>query len=229
MSKKMVEPFSRTLFTKEIIQSIRKKIILGQLTAESRIVENQLAEEYNVSRGPIRVALQSLEQEGLVEWLPNGGTKVVGFSLKMAEDMMYFRLGLEKDALDLILSNPLTNFHPILNIVDLLQETNERAPVDQTLTQTVTNIDIQFHRSLLIMANNEFMLRAWTAMANVLYTVLSITNTVHASFYDYYVEHKELADLIIQRNPLVREKLDVHIAKTRDVLLKRLSEIRKDF
>ena len=225
--KKQVEPFSRTLFTRDILHHLRKQIILGQITPGSRIIENQLAEEFNVSRGPIRVALQSLEQEGLVEWLSNGGTRVVGFSLKSAEDMMDFRLLTERRALEIAIEHPDTNFHALLHVVDLMQSMNRQEEIND-LTKAITMVDIQFHRSLLIMADNEFMLRSWNALANVLYTVLSITNTQHENFQEYYAEHKVMADLIVQRSRKAMELLESHIASSKQLLIARLRELRSE-
>ena len=221
---KTVEPFSRTLFTKDILHNLRKQIILGHLKPGSRIIENQLAEEFGVSRGPIRVALQSLEQEGLVEWMSNGGTRVVGFTLKSAENMLDFRLLTERKALEIAIGNPDTNFLPLVHVADQLRQMAKRPDIEH-LAQAITSVDIPFHRSFLLMADNEFMLRAWNSVANVLYTVLSITNIKHRTFQEYYVEHKELADLVIQRSPKSLEKLEAHIAQTRSLLLARLEEI----
>lgn len=220
------ESFSRTLFTKDIINRLRMDIILGKLPHGSRIIETHLAEELGVSRGPIRTALQVLIQEGLVERLSNGGTKVVGYTIKDAKDMFDFRLMLEKKALELILNNSLVNYHPLLNVIDILDETNKKESIDK-LTDNITTVDIQFHRSILIMSENNPMLMAWNTMANVWYTILNITNTTYDTFYDYYVSHKELANLIIQRDPMCIENLEDHIKGSKDILIDRLSKLIK--
>lgn len=217
-------PFARTLFTKDTIERLRTDIIMGVLQPGTRIVETQLASELGVSRGPIRTALQLLEQEGLVESMSNGGTKVVGFSKKNVEDMFEFRLLLERKALELNIANPLTNFHPLLDVIDILSKINNEQPEEQ-LTAIVTRVDIQFHRSIMIMAENHSMLQAWNTMANVLYSVLSITNSRFTKFYDYYLDHKKLADLIIQRNPECLDVIDFHIRTAKEIMVDRLNEV----
>ncbi len=47
--------------------AIRDRVISGQLSPGSRLVERQLAEQLNVSRVPVREALRALEREGFVE------------------------------------------------------------------------------------------------------------------------------------------------------------------
>jgi DNA-binding GntR family transcriptional regulator len=202
-------------------------IILGVFKPGERLVETQLATDMGVSRGPIRTTLQLLEQEGLVVSMSNGGTKVVGFTRKNAEDMFDFRLLMERKALELAIENPLTNFHPLLNVIDSMQMIHKKGPLDH-LTDTITSIDIQFHRSILVMAENQSMLQAWNTMANVLYTVLSITNTTYTQFYDYFVDHKEISDMIIQRSPQTLDKIDYHIHKAKEILVARLDDLMQN-
>lgn len=224
MNNKSIGPFSRTLFTKDIIDRLRMDIILGNFPPRSRLVELQLAADLGVSRGPIRTALQVLEQEGLVESLPNGGTRVVGFTMKNASDMFDFRFLLEHNALSQILNNPLANFHPLLDVIDILQDFYAKSKIEN-LTKTITAVDIQYHRSIMVMAENKITLQAWNTMANVLYTILEISNTTYEEFSQYYIRHKKLADLIISRNPEAIAELEEHIMHTKDIILKRLEKV----
>ena len=45
---------------------LRSKIMKGELQANERIIESEVAEAMQVSRGPVREALKILEYEGLV-------------------------------------------------------------------------------------------------------------------------------------------------------------------
>jgi DNA-binding GntR family transcriptional regulator len=222
MQDKSIGPFERTLFTKDILNKLRMEIILGTIAPETRILETQLSAELGVSRGPVRTALQMLEQEGLVKSLSNGGTVVIGFSVKNAEDMFDFRLMLEHRALEIILQNPFVNYRPLLEIIDQIREINNRKTIDD-LTQTISTMDIQFHRSMMMMSENQSILRAWNTMANVLYTVLIIANTTYTSFFDYYKKHKELSDIIIQGNPACLTEIQDHILVAKKLIIERLS------
>ncbi|SFL57934.1 FCD domain-containing protein [Paenibacillus sp. 1_12] len=223
MHNKSVGPFERTLFTKDILNKLRMDIIIGTIPPETRIVETQLSLDLGVSRGPIRTALQVLEQEGLVKSLSNGGTVVVGFTTKNAEDMFDFRLMMEYRALELILQNPMVNYRPLLDVIDQIREINNSKTIED-FTQTISMMDILFHRSIMMMAENQSMLHAWNNMANVLYTVLIIANTSYQSFFDYYKKHKELSDIIIQRNPSCLEEIQDHIMVAKTLIIERLSQ-----
>ena len=92
--------FSRSVFAKDILHHLRIQILSGEPTAKHRLVEGQLAEEYGVSRGPVRSAIHALEQQGLVQILPSGGAEVVGFTEKHALDLFDIRLNLERSPHD---------------------------------------------------------------------------------------------------------------------------------
>src|SRR5690625_6387820 len=53
-------------------QILKKNILTGKLAPEALIVEEQLASELDISRTPLREALQRLEIEELVVRRPNG-------------------------------------------------------------------------------------------------------------------------------------------------------------
>ena len=59
---------------------LRELILSGELPGGMRIAELAIVERLGVSRTPIRAALLRLEQEGLLEALPNGGYAVRTFS-----------------------------------------------------------------------------------------------------------------------------------------------------
>jgi GntR family transcriptional regulator of vanillate catabolism len=70
---------------------LREMILAGELPAGARIAELAIVERLGVSRTPIRAALMRLEQEGLLEGLPNGGYAVRTFSERDVSDAIELR------------------------------------------------------------------------------------------------------------------------------------------
>ena len=70
---------------------LREMILAGELPGGARIAELTLVERLGVSRTPIRAALMRLEQEGLLEALPNGGYAVRTFSERDVSDAIELR------------------------------------------------------------------------------------------------------------------------------------------
>lgn len=74
-----------------LTELIRNDILDGALPADSRINEVRLASEFNVSRTPVRAALQTLLGEGLVEYQQNRGYFVRKFELAEILDAFEMR------------------------------------------------------------------------------------------------------------------------------------------
>src|SRR3954468_13492677 len=70
---------------------LREMILAGELAGGARIAELSLVEMLGVSRTPIRAALMRLEQEGLLQALPNGGYAVRTFSERDVSDAIELR------------------------------------------------------------------------------------------------------------------------------------------
>ena len=62
----------------EVLTSLRTAILANEISAGSRLLEADVADQMGVSRAPVREAIRHLEQEGLVEIFPHRGAVVVG-------------------------------------------------------------------------------------------------------------------------------------------------------
>lgn len=79
----------------EVADRLRELIEQGELAPGERISEKQLCERFGVSRTPLREALKVLASEGLVELLPNRGSRVVRLTLKTVKDTYDLMAALE--------------------------------------------------------------------------------------------------------------------------------------
>ncbi|MEJ7930878.1 GntR family transcriptional regulator [Ramlibacter sp. AN1015] len=70
---------------------LRELVLAGDLPAGARIAELAIVDKLGMSRTPIRAALMRLEQEGLLEALPNGGFAVRTFSERDVLDAIELR------------------------------------------------------------------------------------------------------------------------------------------
>ncbi len=81
--------------TDEIVDIIRERILKGEYKIGEKIKENQIASELRVSRTPIREAFKQLENEGLIDYIPNRGCFAKGFTQRDIEDLYAVRKALE--------------------------------------------------------------------------------------------------------------------------------------
>lgn len=74
---------------------LRRAIIAGRYAQGERLFEDQIAQELEVSRNPVREALQALAIDGFVELEPRRGARVTVVSKKRAEELFEVRESLE--------------------------------------------------------------------------------------------------------------------------------------
>jgi DNA-binding GntR family transcriptional regulator len=79
----------------KIYEVLRERIIEGQIAPGERIRERELAEEFSVSRIPIREAMPRLEAEGFVKTVPRRGAVVTEMTLSDVEELFVVRSSLE--------------------------------------------------------------------------------------------------------------------------------------
>lgn len=80
----------------QIAASIGDRILDGSLPPGERIPEQELADEFHVSRGPIRDALRILEREQLVTILARRGALVTGLSAGEVREIFEIRASLHE-------------------------------------------------------------------------------------------------------------------------------------
>ena len=74
---------------------LRQDIIAGRLVPHQRLIEADVADEHDASRGEVRLALNELITEGLVERIPNRGARVRKVSLAEAIEITEVRAAVE--------------------------------------------------------------------------------------------------------------------------------------
>ena len=74
---------------------IRDAIIRGEYAPNQRLVEADLSAAFSASRATVRTALLELAGEGLVERLPNRGSRVRAISVDEAIEILEVRIGVE--------------------------------------------------------------------------------------------------------------------------------------
>ena len=82
-----------------VAESLRQRILTGEFPAGTQLRQDALAEEFGISRIPIREALLQLEATGLIKIMPHRGAVVSGLSVEEVEDIFALRVQLEPELL----------------------------------------------------------------------------------------------------------------------------------
>jgi len=80
----------------EVSSAIREAIISGEFAPNQRLIEADLSALFGASRATVRTALHELATVGLVDRMPNRGSRVRAVSLEEAVEILEVRIGLEE-------------------------------------------------------------------------------------------------------------------------------------
>jgi DNA-binding GntR family transcriptional regulator len=79
----------------QVYDLLKKKILYHEIMPGERLLEIALCESLSVSRTPVREAFRLLQQDGLVERIPQGGVQVTDISLEDLVEISALRTVLE--------------------------------------------------------------------------------------------------------------------------------------
>jgi DNA-binding GntR family transcriptional regulator len=82
-------------FRAHIVENLRDAILSGDIAPGTQVVEMSLAEQFGVSRGPLREAIRQLVEEGLLVTIPYTGTHVTELSVEDVREIYSMRIALE--------------------------------------------------------------------------------------------------------------------------------------
>lgn len=140
---------SRALY-EEVAELLRQRILGGDLAPGSWIDELRLAEQYGISRTPLREALKVLAAEGLVTMKLRRGAYVTEVPASDLDKLFHLLALLEGDAAAAAawLATPAQ-----LETLDVLHAQLEQAVDDQAAFYA---LNVQFHAQLLAIADNRW-------------------------------------------------------------------------
>jgi DNA-binding GntR family transcriptional regulator len=138
--------------TDRIVAQLRERILSGQLPGGIQLRQERIAQEFGVSRIPVREALSRLEAEGLVTREHNRGSIVATMSLEDLQESLDIRAALEGRALRLAI--PQMKAADFAVVADVLER------YAQATSPTLwTELNLEFHLSLYRPAGRPRLLR----------------------------------------------------------------------
>ncbi len=85
----------------QIYEHLKARILYGEIHPGERLAQEKVAEQLQISRMPVREAFRRLEQDGLVERLPQGGVRVTPVTMETIRHVFGVRTALEAYAIEL--------------------------------------------------------------------------------------------------------------------------------
>ena len=199
--------------TDEIADIVRDRILKGEYEIGEKIKENQIASELKVSRTPIRDAFKQLENEGLIDYVPNRGCFAKGFTQQDVDDIYAVRTALEQLAVERavqrITEEELAELEEQWDLMEFYAKKKD--------SKKVLELNTSFHDVIYTSTRSRFMAQVLRSYKDY------IDKTRKSVFYDdtyldaILVEHREIMEAIKARD---REKsvaaVSFHLKRSQD-------------
>ena len=152
--------------TDRLVFDLRNRILHGEFVGGERLTELGLVPLLGASRTPIRIALERLSHEGLLDALPTGGFRVRSFTVAEALDTIEIRGVLEGTAARFA-AERLASVAELAELKLRLADAILHPPVTMESFARYLEHNDRFHRELWRLSKSPSLLRALEAAARL--------------------------------------------------------------
>lgn len=149
---------------------LRLHVIDGAIKAGEVISENRVAADFGTSRSPVREALKTLANEGLIR-LERMGAIVLGLSDKDLDELYDVRFLIESFAQQRLAE---VDNHKLLGKLRQIIDKMELAVKHEDIV-AFSHLDFSFHEAIIVEAQHARILHLWKSIRQIVLTVMLIT------------------------------------------------------
>jgi phosphonate utilization transcriptional regulator len=195
------------LLSKSLTQLVQgeleRQILSGELQAGERLNEVALAQRLDVSRGPVREALRSLQEAGLVSFEKNRGATVRVISPESAVEIYEIRATLEALACRRLAARATSaQVDELRPLVDQMDVAAEAADVG-----AFNRLNIAFHERLVEFAGSRELAVTYRRLVGNLTLFRLRTLVVEGSLRESNAEHRQIVERLAAREAAAAGKL----------------------
>ncbi|MBB4094506.1 GntR family transcriptional regulator [Ochrobactrum pecoris] len=204
---------SKKSLASSIAERIRGAIVDAEFQFGENLSEDMLAAAFDVSRTPVREALNILQMQELVHIVPKSGTYVFTPTQEDIAELCDFRVGLEDQAMRLALGNNRKKLvSQLKKQFDLM-----RAAIDEDDLRAYGRCDTEFHLAFFRVCGNRYLARAYDSILGrvaALRTHLAIGAEGEPA--RSFADHAAIIELADAEKPEeLRDILEAHIMRTK--------------
>jgi DNA-binding GntR family transcriptional regulator len=152
-----IEPIDTSFSFKNKAYAALKNVIVSmdiyRNRSDIRLDERQLAQDFGISRTPVREAMAQLEREGFVRSVPRRGVYVVRKTKKEVIELITAWAALEGMAARLITQNAAADVTSLRDMFATFVDGELRAHLDE-----YSEVNIEFHQSIIRMSGNSVLI-----------------------------------------------------------------------
>lgn len=211
--------------TDQISRVIKDKIFASELRPGDRVVEQKIARDLGVGQNAVREALIELNHMGFVRRVPNVGTFVTKLDHLDAEKISSVRTALEGLVVDLVAERMNREDVDLNGAADLLQKM--RKAVGRRDIVSFYDYDLNFHRLLWGLADNEYLSQMLEQMVAPLFAFFIMLNIHPSDRVDSFTEavdhHEHVLKALKSQSPQKAHSalcglLEISLRQQRDIM-----------
>ncbi|GAA0196345.1 GntR family transcriptional regulator [Glutamicibacter creatinolyticus] len=186
-----------------LLSRLRQMIVTGVVQPGDMLAETALAQDFDVSRTPIREALKQLEREGLVEVRPRVGSFVRKPTQREIHEM--FEL---KESFEGLAAGLLARRGPVPELEQLKENVvYSRQAVERGDIELYSQLVHEFHSTLVAGADNRKLSEHYDLLMNQLayHRIVSQTLSLPGRLQNSVGEHQAVIDALSSKDPLAAE------------------------
>ncbi|GAA2361098.1 GntR family transcriptional regulator [Saccharopolyspora halophila] len=178
-------------------RALREDILNGLRPAGTRLREEQLAEEYGLSRTPVREAIRRLQADGLVQVVPNRGAEVVSLSPEDTEEIFGLRSMLESYAARnaALRGADVTRLRELCEAMEQQIARLDEGAADEAHDE-ITRLNMEFHRVIHEAGGRRLLPELLSRVIEVPLVRRTFHQYSTAELNRSFTQHRELADAI---------------------------------
>ena len=209
----------------KVYKSLRLDIVSGKLKGGARITETAVADELNVSRTPVREALQKLAQEKFLKAIPKAGYLVEDLSDNEIQDLFTTRMEIELIAVEKAMENITADELKALD--DNLEQTKACIRAQQEFK--ITELDIEFHTIIYKAARSKSLFRVCKSLSDLTIRYRHGLNMIPNLWAELLRQHIRIYQALISKNDQkTKEALASHAALEKSSLIDLMQKVRSD-
>ena len=194
-------PIEQTPLKVQIADQLRRAIVTGRLRPGAALVETALAEQLNVSRAPIREAVQILENDGLVETVAYKGKRVKPLTVREVIETCEMRTVFEVTAARRVLANG-TAVDTLWQPCRVMEEA--AAAGDR---EALVVADEAFHRLLIELSGHALLTQLWAGLYLRIHQIMSLRNDRDVNLVDIAANHPPIVRALAAGDGALAERL----------------------
>ncbi len=208
--------------------TIKQKIFSFEMLPGDLISEGNLVRLMQVSRTPLRQALQRLQYEGFLNAIPKIGWQIAPLDFNKLDELYDFRILIEGHAIK-ILCDKASSHDPLNELVKIwLCKASDRIQDGEQ----VGLLDENFHHQLVRIAGNHEMLRMHQEISERIRIVRRLDFTKSNRIQETYDEHAKILKAILDRRGaeakrLLTSHIDQSKIEVRKITLAAMHEVKE--